>query len=112
MAFCDNERITVWERFATDGDQLDAWQLVQTNDAVGTKAEYKYFRVINDHGKHFFHGPRDYIEFSGAECNDDAVALATQAWQQRNANALPGVESEYSNSYDAAQRVRREWGDE
>lgn len=71
MSLRDKEIISVWELYEGNDDEELTWRLRQvSNEFVGTKDELKYFRMINEHGKHFFNGPSEYLAFSGADPED------------------------------------------
>ena len=78
------ERICVWEQYEDEEDG-SAWRLRTTGGYMGTRDEYKYFRMIDARGKHFFDGPGDYLNFSGADLSDAESGLRglIDAWLQR-----------------------------
>ena len=91
MSLRDKEMISVWELHAGNDDDELIWQLRQvSNEFVGTKDELKYFRMINEQGKHFFNSPSEYLAFSGADPKDSENCPDLQeivaAWTARVAS--------------------------
>ena len=71
MSLRGKEVISVWERVADDSDADLVWRLRPfQNEYLGTRDELKYFRMINEHGKHFFNTSNEYLVFSGADPDD------------------------------------------
>ena len=58
------ESVSVWDKLVNGWGET-TWRLFATTHRVGTPEEKRYFRVVRDGAKHFFHGPAAYIEFAG-----------------------------------------------
>lgn len=93
MSLRGKELICVWELIeANDDADVDlTWRLRQmVNQYVGTRDELRYFRVINEHGKHFFDSPAEYLAFSGADPKDHqnfpGLSEIISAWEKRVAS--------------------------
>ena len=60
VQYVTSQRIHVYDW--KDGE----WALVNTGERVGSIAEYTYFRMINEHGKHFFLSEKDYRRWTNS----------------------------------------------